>query len=144
MLKTQKAFTLLEILIVLTIVVVGGTVIYVSINPSKASAENRNAQRSIDVLQISNAIDQYTSVQGNSIAGLGTILTCPNVSTIGTGAGNVNLSAVLVDNYLAVMPHDPGVGTEANTQYTICKGSDDKVTVSAPRAELGKVISIKR
>ena len=139
-----KAFTLIEVLVTIALIALLAVITIVAINPSKNFADSRNAQRSADVAEILSAITQYTSENGNSLAGLGTIATCPSVTTIGTGGGNVNLSAILVDAYIIAMPLDPSVGSAANTGYTACKTTTGRVTISAPNAENGKLIAVKR
>jgi prepilin-type N-terminal cleavage/methylation domain-containing protein len=141
---TKKGFTLIEILVVVALIAILAAITFVAINPAKNFADTRNAQRSSDVAQILNAVTQYTSEDGQSVADLGTIATCPATTPIGSGASNVDLAAVLVDAYIVGIPVDPSVGTAANTGYTICKSDNGRVTVAAPNAENDKVISVKR
>ena len=64
------------------------------------------------------------------------------------GTGDVDLATTLVATYVAQMPRDPGsptvdAGTIVDTGYNIC-ASNNRVTVSAPNAELGATISVTR
>ncbi len=69
----------------------------------------------------------------------------PAVATeIGTGTGNINLQKCLVPTYVSAMVMDPLNGTEAATGYTIFLGSNGRITISAPFAELSEVISVTR
>ncbi|MDD4382085.1 MAG: prepilin-type N-terminal cleavage/methylation domain-containing protein [Candidatus Dojkabacteria bacterium] len=147
--RKYEGFSLIEILIVVALIIILATITIVAINPAKNFRDTRNAQRSADVSQILNAITQYTSEEGNSVSGLGTIAACdatdPNVGTaIGTGAGNVNLTATLVDEFIVAIPLDPSTGTDADTGYVMCVTTGGRVQVSAPDAEDGKIISVKR
>ena len=144
MLKTKKAFTLIEILVVVALIAILAAITYIAINPAKNFADTRNAQRSLDVLQILNASTQYASEQGHTLAGLGTISTCPTMTKLGTASGNLDLTTVLVDEYIVGIPQDPSTGNAADTGYEMCKTSGNRVTVIAPDAELSKVISVSR
>jgi hypothetical protein len=95
-------------------------------------------------MQILNAVTQYTSEEGHSITGLGTI------STDCTTPTNVTVSQFgglpLVDEYIVAIPKDPQAptGTPDDTGYDICiTGTTGRVQVMAPLAE-GKTISVKR
>jgi prepilin-type N-terminal cleavage/methylation domain-containing protein len=143
--RTKKGFTLVEILVVVALIAILATITFVAINPAKNFADTRNAQRSSDVSAILNAVTQYTSEQGNSLSGLGTIPNCSSTpAEIGSGSGNVNLATNLVDEYIVGIPVDPSAGTDADTGYLICQTAGGRVTISAPSAENGKVISVKR
>ncbi len=142
--KSHKlpGFTLIEVLVVVALVAILASITFIAINPAKNFADARNAQRSFDVGEILSAVTQYTSTQGNTVAGLGTIATCPTVTSLGTSG--LDLSTTLVDSYIPGIPMDPSVGTAAVTGYNICKTATGRVTVAAPNAENGKVISVKR
>jgi type IV pilus assembly protein PilA len=153
--KKFKAFSLIEILIVVALMIILATITIIAINPGKNFQDTRNAQRSSDVSAILNAVTQYTSEQGNSMVSLeglaGTINACEDAegnpqagSPIGTAT--VDLSAALVEEYIVEIPMDPQVGTPENTGYTICKTSTGRVQIDAPNAEpVGeKTISVKR
>jgi prepilin-type N-terminal cleavage/methylation domain-containing protein len=144
--KPFRGFTLIEILVVVALIAILTAITFIAINPAKNFADTRNAQRSSDVTQILNAVTQYTSEQGHSLA---TFRTTPDGPVPGCnapayiGTDNVSLAA-LVDAYIVGIPLDPQpIGTAANTGYTICQ-INGRVQISAPRAELGKVITVKR
>lgn len=144
-LKNKKGFTLVEILVVVALIAILATITFVAINPAKNFADTNNAQRSSDVAQILNAVTQYSSEQGNSVSGLGAIPLCTATpAAIGTATGNIDLAVVLVDEYIVGIPVDPSGGTAEDTGYTICRTAGGRVEISAPRAENGKVISVKR
>lgn len=144
-LTQEEGFTLIEVLVVVAIVVVLAAITIIAINPAKHFADTRNAQRSADVGEILNAVTQYTSQQGNALGDFGTITDCSSgADSIGTGAGNINLSTLLVDDYIVAIPQDPQGGTEANTGYTICQTTGGRVQIAAPNAENDKTIAVKR
>lgn len=140
----KSGFTLIEILVVVGLIAILAAITFIAINPAKNFADTRNAQRSSDVAQILNAITQFTSEDGNVLGDLGTIATCPAVTAIGTGVGNLDLTTDLVDDYIVGIPVDPSTGTAADTGYTACRTANGRVTIAAPDAENGKVISVRR
>lgn len=146
--KTMKGFTLIEILVVVALIAILTAITFIAINPAKNFADTRNAQRSSDVTQILNAVTQYTSEQGHSLADFsttpaGAIPGCNAPAAIGTD--NVDLAA-LVPTYIVGIPLDPlPQGTLANTGYTICQVGG-RVQIAAPNAEGSKagLIVVKR
>jgi len=160
--KTMKGFTLIEILVVVALIAILTAITFIAINPAKNFADSRNAQRSSDVVQILNAITQYTSESGNSLttltavpAGNTAIPACLTSGTdeeklaamavIGTATGNVNLEQRLVDAYIVGIPFDPGTGYSAtNTGYVICQTTGGRVQINAPHSENSKLITVKR
>ncbi|MBI2356807.1 type II secretion system protein [Candidatus Dojkabacteria bacterium] len=144
--KNYKGFSLIEILVVVALIIILATITLVAINPGKNFRDTRNAQRSADVTQILNAVTQYTSEEGNSIGAFGTISTCTANWNDGSdiGTAGVDLGAVLVDEFIVAIPKDPSSGTDATTGYKICVTTGGRVQVSAPLAENGKQIVVKR
>lgn len=69
-------------------------------------------------------------------------------------SAGANICATLVTDYLAALPADPTVNNGAsisdctgayNTGYTIVRSAtNNRITVTAPNAELGEVISVTR
>jgi len=143
--RKLEGFTLIEILVVVALIAILAAVTIVAINPAKNFADTRNATRSADVTQILNATTQYTSEEGHSVSGLGVIPACTaTAGCIGTGATCVNLSTVLVDEYIVSIPEDPATGTAADTGYTICQTSGGRLQIDAPGAENGATITVMR
>lgn len=154
--KTIKGFTLIEILVVVALIAILTAITFIAINPAKNFADTRNAQRSSDVVQILNAVTQYTSESGKSLDDFADIPVCTAVApgygatAIGTTALNVNLAS-LVPDFIVGIPVDPqitggGVGTAGDTGYTICTTSATagRVRITAPNAEVNKAISVLR
>jgi prepilin-type N-terminal cleavage/methylation domain-containing protein len=146
--KTQ-GFTLIEILVVVALIAILAAITFIAINPAKNFADARNTQRQSDVREILSAITQYTSEQGHSIAGLGTIADCATAKTI-IGSAGANLETTLVSAYIVGIPKDPlykstGSGTPDATDvgYTVCQTAG-RIQIDAPNAENGKSISVKR
>ena len=157
-LQLNKGFTLIELLVVIGILAVLLAITLIAINPARQFAQARNTQRQSDVSAILTAVHSYMADNnGNLPAGVDT-----TVRTItDSGAANtVDLCAanLLVTRHIADLPVDPVTGTQTpansncsdagadyNTQYTIVSSAtDNRITVSAPGAELGATISVTR
>ncbi len=144
----QRGFTLIEVLVVIGILSVLLLITLVAINPSRQFASANNTQRNSDVNAILNAINQYASDnKGQLPAGISTT----NQEIASTGA---DLCDLLVTDYIAALPSDPLTGsavTEAGCAaaygtgyYVVSSATNNRVTVSAPSAELGASISATR
>ncbi len=144
----QKGFTLLEVLLVVAILGILAAIVIVAINPNKQLASARNAQRQSDVNTILNAVYQY-AIDNNgtvpsSIRQGRADEVCSDLDT-GNCSGLADLT-VLTNNgtYLVGIPEDPTSGNTPNSGYTIELTANNRVTVAAPSAEDGAVISVTR
>ena len=146
--KKYAGFSLIEILVVVALMVILATITIVAINPAKNFRDTRDAQRSADVLQILNAVTQYTSEEGHTLADLGTISTCPTETCIGTGTACVDLAGdgtnKLVEEYIVEIPMDPSERDATDTGYSICQTVSGRVQISATPETQGKTIVVKR
>jgi type IV pilus assembly protein PilA len=106
-------------------------IVLVAINPARQTQQARNTQRRADVLTVLNAVNQYFVDIGSMPAG--GFPTCPTTGVVGTS--EEDLAADLVTTYIAALPEDPSVGNlPTDSGYTICEGTDDRVTVYAPES----------
>lgn len=150
--KNAKGFTLIEILVVVALIAILAAITIIAINPARNFADARNTQRSSDVTQILNAITQFTSEVGNSLSGLtggATVPDCdastgPTSIQLGTGTGNLDLTAELVPTYLVELPRDPSTGTEEATGYAVCVAGSGRITVLSLTPENGDTIEVSR
>lgn len=139
--KRTAGFTLIELLVVIGIIGILAAVVLVAVNPGRQFASARDTQRRSDLYGITNAIYQY-AVEHN-----GTVPTeiTSTITFIGTGAGLVNLSTVLVPTYIGAIPKDPSTGSDLNTGYSIAKNLSGRVIASASsELNLGTYISLVR
>lgn len=148
--EQQKGFTLIELLVVIGILGVLLAIVLVAINPARQFSQANNTKRASDVNAILNGIHQYAADNKGALpAGITT--TAQTISN--TGA---NICAALVTTYLAALPVDPSVNNGApvtdcaaaggyNTGYNVVKSAtDNRITVTAPSAELSQTISVTR
>ena len=158
-LKLKKGFTLIELLVVIGILAVLLAITLIAINPAKQFAQANNTKRRSDVNAILNAINQYMA-DNKGVLPTGITGTCssatPCVITNDTGVTNRwDLCATLVTEYLAALPVDPqtnnGTPIETctatyDTAYEIYQAGsgDNRITVTAPDAELTEVITVTR
>lgn len=148
----RSGFTLIELLVVIGILAVLLTITLIAINPARQFSQSNNTKRSSDVNAILNAIDQFAADNRGTLPGGGTIDS--TVKTIGDAAGEADICADLVTDYLAALPVDPltnnGVAVTDcaaayATNYTVTRSAtNNRITVTAPAAELSAVISVTR
>lgn len=146
-----RGFTLIELLVVIGILAVLLAITLVAINPARQFSQSNNTKRSSDVNAILNAVNQY---QADNKGALPAGIPSGTAGTIGDGVGEVDICASLVTRYLAALPVDPltnngAAVTDCTAAYTtnyriVQSASDNRITVSAPAAELGATISVTR
>lgn len=152
----QKGFTLIELLVVIGILAILLAITLIAINPARQFSQANNTQRASDVSALLNAIHQFMA-DNNGIAPTG-ITATPAIVGSDTAGGEVDLCADLVTTYMADLPLDPQDGSEDpadsvcnevgaaySTGYEVSvSATDNRITVSAPGAELSAQISVTR
>ena len=128
----KKAFTLLEVLIVVAIVAILAGIVIVAINPSKQLGNARDSQRKSDIGSIFTAINQYAVDYGHYPEGISSTPT-PICDPAQSCSGGIDLSA-LIPTYLVGMPKDPMSTTD--TGYSVAV-SNSNIYVEAPMTEIG-------
>jgi type IV pilus assembly protein PilA len=145
--QPYKGFTLIEILVVIGILAVLLTIALVAINPARQFAQSNNTKRRSDALAILNAIHQYGADNK------GVLPTYISTTEQNIASTEADICADLVTTYLAALPQDPQSNGGANidcsvaydTGYTVVRsGTDNRVTVRAPGAELNETIEVTR
>lgn len=144
--KNKKAFTLIEVLLVIGIIILLAGAIIVAINPGRQFAKARNTQRKTDTSAILSAIVQ-NMVDNQGAWKCNAVPSLPTTTTLIAKPGGVDLEACLVPTYLSKIPIDPQRGFyntttgEYNTQYNITYNeSTGRIEVCAPYAELNEII----
>ena len=148
--KTRKAFTLIELLLVIGIIAILASIVIVAINPTKQLGDARDAQRRSDVNTILNAVYQYAIDNQGTLPGnipLGTAKDICITSVKGatcTDAGMVDLATDLEGTYLVGIPEDPRSASGSSTEYTIMQDANGRITVTALFPEQAASISVTR
>lgn len=145
-LPNSKGFTLLEILLVVAAIAILAGIVILAINPGKQLADTRNAQRNSDVNTILNAVYQYSIDNDGNLPA--TITNTPTeICRTGAAscAGLIDLSVLTADEkYIVSIPTDPSGASTNGAGYEIYQSANGRVTVVAPYAEQGAVISVTR
>lgn len=148
----SKGFTLIEILVVIGIIAILAAVVLIAINPARHFSQANNTVRRANVETIANAIGHYMADHKGALPTLPASATEICKTGVGSCGSLVNLSALTADGiYLPNLPIDPTCPTGLpacdpnGIGYTIFKSTNNnRITVSAPQAELGETISITR
>ncbi len=143
-LKNSHGFTLIEVLLVVAIIAILAGIVILAVNPQKQLGDTRNAQRRADVQTILNAIYQY-EIDTHALPGSITQTSTDICSTGASSCSGIDLS-VLSNNgkYVVAIPKDPQLGDANDTHYQVNSDSNNRITVSAPGAELSQSISATR
>ena len=143
-LRNQKGFTLIEILLVVAAIAILAGIVIVAINPNKQLGDTRNAQRKSDVNTILNAISQY-SIDNNGTLPTGITATTTEICATGAAScsGLVDLS-VLIPKYVVSIPSEPQKTAANGAGYTVSRTAEGRISVSAQFPEQGMTISATR
>jgi len=150
---TKKGFSYIELLVVIGLLAILSSVVILNLNPVSQYAQARNTQRASNINVILIAIIQRISdhqgvFEENCAAGA-----IPTSATkMAYGTSSYDIASCLVPVYLPSMSFDPSAAgahynsvTDYDTGYFIQKAtSTARITITAPSAELGQVISVTR
>ncbi|MDO8584751.1 MAG: prepilin-type N-terminal cleavage/methylation domain-containing protein [bacterium] len=148
----STGFTLIELIIASALVMITAGVAMVWLNPSAQFASARNTRRSADINAIANAIGQKIADNRGVFTCTGGALPTNAATIMATSSGNYNIAPCLVPAYLATFPYDPAAPgasyvsvSSYDSRYTVRASSTTGIiTIAAPYAELGAVITVSR
>jgi len=145
----KSGFTLIELVVVLTIISILVLAVLIGLNPLALFAQSRDAKRWSDAASISTALYRYIIQTGKIPDGIdeqerqiGTADT-----GCGTTCGSTDACLALTDTlkpYLDTFPIDPLQGTAERTLYSVQKTGDNVLRVRACGAEAGTTILVAR
>ena len=143
-----KGFTLIEILLSITLMGMMATTVIVALNPAKQLSNARNAQRKSDIVNILAALNQYVIEHAGTYPGSITntpTYICRTGKSISDCTGLIDLRVLTdLDAYMSALPVDPLASTTVSTGYTVYLNdlNGNALTVAAPAAESGITISL--
>ena len=149
--RSESAFTLIELLMVVVIIAILASVVFVSLNPVQRYADARNSRRWSDVNSLLTAIHEYV-VDNNGSLPSGIATTEKQLGTCTSGGNSIcstaqaaclDLTATLA-KYLKTIPTDPNGGSAATTYYSVKVDSNNIVTVKACGSENGVALEVSR
>ena len=146
LLRSQKGFTLIEILLVVAAIAILAGIVIVAINPGKQLGDTRNAQRRSDVNTILNAISQY-SVDNNGVLPAGITASSTEICASGASSctGLIDLSVLTTNGkYIVSIPNEPQAVTPNGAGYMVSKTATGRIVVTAQYPEQGATISATR
>lgn len=145
--RTNKLYVLAAVVVIATLAYAGNARLQNTQNlarPVASTPEGRNEVRQAALKQISAALVQYVSAAGTFPEGIPTVQTDICVSSGATckTAHLVDLSILTSKGLLTSLPADPVGGHMLySCGYSIVRGPNGAVTLVAPRAEKGVVIT---
>ena len=152
--SNKSGFTLLEILLAVAAIGILAGIVIIAINPAKQLGETRDAERSVDVSTILNAVHQYAVDNGGDYpSDIST--TAQQIGTASTGCNTsctaktvsvacVDIASDLSPEYIAGLPLDPSIGTAAQTGYYIAETDEGRLVVGACGPEEATSIEVTR
>ena len=150
--RSQKGFTLLEVLMVIGILAILAAVVLVAINPARQFKIARDSQRNANISTILNAIGQNLTDHGGVFTCEGVITPLPDSKMeISVNDGDFDIAKCLVPDYISVLPFDPSKeGSYFNdefdysTGYFIESDVEGRITVSADGEVSSTTLAVTR
>lgn len=150
----RRGFTLIEFIVATALVVVVAGIAIRGLNPGGQLAIARNNQRTAHINSLINTIRTNIADTRTGIftCASGNIPTSSKKMASGVATSTYDIAPCLIPTYIYVMPYDPSASgahyasnTDYDTGYFVMRNaSTGQITVSAPSAELNKIISVTR
>ena len=148
--KKEKKPFFLELLLGISLLIVVGMVMYMTLNPRKGDEEMRNAQRSQAIVEIATAVKKYVDATGNLPKEIPLNRVCASIGNeicklnADDCTGYVQLKSLVDADLLNVLPTDELRTSGNGTGYYISHDGDGSVMICSPLAERGVDISLEQ
>lgn len=149
----NKAFTIIELLIVIALIGVLASLMIFAINPGTQLAKARDVERETHLYAILSSIYQYQAEHSGTLPDTDGNPITSNFPTLATCVGNsggcfdlANAGEVdekIVPVYMASIPQDPKTGNAGNIGYTLFVDANKRLVASAS-GEIKGIITITR
>jgi prepilin-type N-terminal cleavage/methylation domain-containing protein len=135
--KSKKGFTLLEIILVITLISILFGIMLVAINPSNILSEIQDNQRETDAMTIYQALEQYAlknNTYPESIKNMtnnSSLYICKTSALNCINSNQINLSSILVPTYLSkILEYSKDTN---NSGFYVVKDSNGKIGIGGVR-----------
>ena len=142
-LKKQSAFTLMELIVVIAVLVIIASFVIVAVDPNKRIGNTNDSRRWSDITAIAKAIELYATDYGQLPADFSTstvpvdtkVVLCSSSATL-TCDGQ-SKGCLLVDDedflgvYLSQLPVDPLKTATTDTGYYLTRNSNNTISIGA-------------
>ena len=148
--KKEKKPFFLELLLGVSLLIVVGMVIYMTLNPRKSEEEMRNAERSQTIVEIATAVKKYVDATGNLPTEIPLNRECASIGNeicrlnVDDCSGYVKLKSLVDADLLNLLPADKLRTSGNGTGYYISHDGNGSVMICSPLAERGVDISLKQ
>lgn len=139
--KKKSGFTLVQLIIAMTIFLVLAAAVFLWIDPLAKVGEAKNKKRTQDISVLAAALANYAKENDGMMPVLGTITTSKKVLCSSQSGSNLSCdgnSAVCLkidDNdfykYIAQLPYDPDKSSSTDSGYYITKDASENLTIGA-------------
>ncbi len=137
-----KAFTLIELIIVIAIISLIAAAVFVSVNPAKRLGDTKDSQRLADLTAINKAVNLYTADYGSMPTDIDTtnikkgdkIVLCSTASQLSCDGQTHDCMVIEDANFLGKyfsLPIDPDKADTTDTGYYITRNADRTITFGA-------------
>lgn len=146
----KAGFTLIELLVVIGILAILLAITLIAINPARQFGQANNTRRRSDVLQILNAIHQYSAEHNGQLPADILALVADTPTEISTAG--LDVCTELMNDYLPALPTDPSLDIPAitdctvayTTGYLVTRDAANRITVTAATTDNSESISVTR
>lgn len=150
--KKYTALNSVEMGISIILIIAVMSILVFYFNPSKKITEKRNTQRTEDVTKVLNGLTQFAADNGGVLPdGIPVSNECGRseyemCKTNGSDCTNLVELEGFSNNgkYMSALPVDPRNDSANGTGYNIVQNESGRITVCAPKAELGQSISASK